>query len=112
VAWEWFGGFTVFNNKLYILGGFDTITTEGKGPARSGVYSLPLQQKAAVLPVPLGYLPTTTTGTSLHRWGRDITAGVLTDTRTPLSMIRGGQHFHHCSHTGPQARRERLTSMV
>ena len=30
------GGFTVFNNKLYILGGFDTITAEGKGPTRSG----------------------------------------------------------------------------
>ena len=30
------GGFTVFNNKLYILGGFDTSRTEGKQPTRSG----------------------------------------------------------------------------
>ena len=34
------GGFTVFNNKLYILGGFD-ILTGVKGPTRSGSLLLP-----------------------------------------------------------------------
>jgi hypothetical protein len=78
------GGFTVFNNKLYILGGFDTITNGGQGvntiweftPSPAGWV-----QKSAVLPVPLGYIPTTTIGTLIFTGGgSDITAGVLTDT--------------------------------
>ena len=38
-------------------------------------------QKNAVLPVPLGYIPTTTIGTLIYTGGgTDITAGALTDT--------------------------------
>ena len=78
------GGFTVFNNKLYILGGFDTITNGGQAPTRSGSL-LPSPaawvQKATVLPVPLGYIPTTTIGSLIYTGGgSDITAGALTDT--------------------------------
>src|SRR5882672_1978713 len=77
------GGFTVFNNKLYILGGFDTITGMGQGTNQIWEFTPPTTwvQKAAVLPVPLGYLPTTTIGNLIYTGGgSDITAGVLTDT--------------------------------
>jgi plastocyanin len=78
------GGFTVFQNKLYILGGFDTVTGGGQGinqiweftPAPAGWV-----QKPTVLPVPLGYIPTTTIGSLIYTGGgSDITAGILTDT--------------------------------
>jgi len=77
------GGFTVFNNKLYILGGFDTITGGGQGTNQIWEFTPPTTwvQKAAVLPVPLGYLPTTTIGSLIYTGGgSDITAGLLTDT--------------------------------
>ena len=78
------GGFTVFQNKLYILGGFDTVTGGGQGinqiweftPSPAGWV-----QKPTVLPVPLGYIPTTTIGSLIYTGGgSDITAGALTDT--------------------------------
>jgi hypothetical protein len=77
------GGFTVFNDKLYILGGFDTITNGGQGTNQIWEFTPPTTwvQKAAVLPVPLGYIPTTTIGSLIYTGGgSDITAGVLTDT--------------------------------
>ena len=77
------GGFTVFNNKLYILGGFDTITGGGQGTSQIWEFTPPTTwvQKAAVLPVPLGYIPTTTIGSLIYTGGgSDITAGLLTDT--------------------------------
>ena len=77
------GGFTVFNNKLYILGGFDTITGGGQGTNQIWEFTPPTTwvQKAAVLPVPLGYIPTTTIGSLIYTGGgSDITAGLLTDT--------------------------------
>jgi len=77
------GGFTVFNNKLYILGGFDTITGGGQGTSQIWEFTPPTTwvQKTAVLSVPLGYLPTTTIGSLIYTGGgSDITAGVLTDT--------------------------------
>src|SRR5437870_1409374 len=77
------GGFTVFNNKLYILGGFDTITNGGQGTNQIWEFTPPTTwvQKAAVLPVPLGYIPTTTIGSLIYTGGgADITAGLLTDT--------------------------------
>ena len=48
-----------------------------------GVYSSPAAwvQKTTVLPVPLGYIPTTTIGSLIYTGGgSDITAGALTDT--------------------------------
>src|SRR5882672_470633 len=77
------GGFTVFNNKLYILGGFDTITGGGQGTNQIWEFTPPTTwvQKPSVLPVPLGYIPTTTIGSLIYTGGgSDITAGLLTDT--------------------------------
>src|SRR6267142_7036466 len=77
------GGFTVLNNKLYILGGFDTVTGGGQGTNQIWEFTPPTTwvQKAAVLPVPLGYIPTTTIGSLIYTGGgSDITAGLLTDT--------------------------------
>jgi hypothetical protein len=78
------GGFAVFNNKLYILGGFDTITGGGQGTNQIWEFTPTTNawvQKSAVLPVPLGYIPTTTIGSLIYTGGgSDITAGVLTDT--------------------------------
>src|SRR4029077_3349888 len=80
------GGFTVFNNKLYILGGFDTITGMGQGTNQIWEFPPPTTwvQKAAVLPVPLGYIPTTTIGSLIYTGGgTNIMGGnppVLTDT--------------------------------
>ena len=78
------GGFTVFNNKLYILGGFDTVTNGGQGTNQIWEFTpspAAWVQKPTVLPVPLGYIPTTTIGSLIYTGGgSDITAGVLTDT--------------------------------
>jgi len=78
------GGFTVLNNKLYILGGFDTITNGGQGTNQIWEFTpspAAWVQKSTVLPVPLGYIPTTTIGSLIYTGGgSDITAGALTDT--------------------------------
>jgi len=79
------GGFTVFNNTLVTVCGFDIPNGVGTNqiwqftPSPAGWV-----QKSATLPVPLGYLPTTTittaTGTFIYTGGgADITGGVLTD---------------------------------
>ena len=75
------GGFTVFNNTLVILGGYDIPNGIGIDqiwqftPSPAGWV-----QKSATLPVPLGYLPTTTIGSLIYTGGgADITGGVLTD---------------------------------
>jgi plastocyanin len=76
------GGITVFNNKIYILGGYDVLNGLGSDqiweftPNPAGWV-----QKSAVLPFPLGYIPTTTIGSLIYTGGgADITGGVLTDT--------------------------------
>src|SRR4051812_6861137 len=78
------GGFTVFQNKLYILGGFDTVTGGGQGINQIWEFTpspAAWVQKPTVLPVPLGYVPTTTIGSLIYTGGgSDITAGLLTDT--------------------------------
>jgi N-acetylneuraminic acid mutarotase len=76
------GGFTAFQNKLYLLGGFNipggnAITDIWEFTPTTNVWVL----KNAVLPVPLGYIPTTTIGSLIYTGGgSDITGGVLTDT--------------------------------
>ena len=70
------GGFTVFNNKLYILGGFNNpvgVTDQiwEFTPPTTWV------QKAAVLPVPLGYIPTTTIGSLIYTGGGSTFDGTL-----------------------------------
>jgi N-acetylneuraminic acid mutarotase len=78
------GGFTVLNNKLYILGGFDTVTNGGQGTNQIWEFTpspAAWVQKPSVLLVPLGYIPTTTIGSLIYTGGgSDITAGALTDT--------------------------------
>src|SRR5207244_2208841 len=75
------GGFSVFANKLYILGGFDTVA----GAATDTIWEftpVPANwvQKTTVLPVARGYIPTTTIGSLIYTGGgSDITGGVLTD---------------------------------
>src|SRR5438876_11985883 len=63
------GGFSVFNNKLYILGGFNiNVSMDDRiwefTPSPAGWV-----QKTAVLPVPLGYIPTTTIGNLIYTGG-------------------------------------------
>src|SRR5437588_2186601 len=76
------GGITVFNNQIYILGGYDVLNGIGSDqiweftPNPAGWV-----QKSAVLPFPLGYIPTTTIGSLIYTGGgADITGGTLTDT--------------------------------
>ena len=76
------GGFAVFGNHLFTLGGFDILNGVGINqiweftPSPAG-----WEQKGATLPVPLGYIPTTTIGGFIYTGGgSDITGGVLTDT--------------------------------
>jgi hypothetical protein len=76
------GGFSVFNNKLYILGGFNipggnAITDIWEFDPTTNAW----MQKGATLLVPLGYIPTTTIGGIIYTGGgSDITGGLLTDT--------------------------------
>jgi hypothetical protein len=76
------GGFAVFSNQLFTLGGFDIPNGVGINqiwqftPSPAGWV-----QKNTVLPVPLGYIPTTTIGSFIYTGGgSDITGGALTDT--------------------------------
>jgi N-acetylneuraminic acid mutarotase len=62
------GGFAVLNNELYILGGFrintGMINTVWKFTPTSNVW-----EPIAVLPVPLGFIPTAAIGTSIYTAG-------------------------------------------
>ena len=76
------GGFAVFNNKLYILGGFninvgmvDTIWEFTPDPAGW------VRKKSAHLPTALGYIPTATVGTVIT------TAGGSTWDGTPFMIV-------------------------
>jgi N-acetylneuraminic acid mutarotase len=78
------GGFAVFSNKLYILGGFDNPPT---GNSTNQIWEFTPTantwvQKNTVLPAPLGYIPAATIGNLIYTGGgADITAGTLTDTQ-------------------------------
>ena len=84
------GGFAVFDNKLYILGGFninvgmvDTIWEFTPSPPN-------WVQKSAVLPTPLGYIPTATLGDTLIATGGGSTwdGTTLHDSTSPLLMTQ------------------------
>ena len=102
-----------FNNKLYILGG---LTPSGGGQRDQrdlGVYpTLPrLGTEGPVLPVPLGYVPTTAPlAASSTRVGAAISRLACSPIlRTPLSMIRSRTPFPRLQpYRGPQARRRAL----
>jgi N-acetylneuraminic acid mutarotase len=76
------GGFTVFSNKLYILGGFDNPPT---GNSTNQIWEFTPTtniwvQKSTVLPTALAYIPTTTIGSLIYTGGGNIiTGGALTD---------------------------------
>jgi hypothetical protein len=63
------GGYSVFNNKLYILGGFNV--NVGMETAIWEFTTSPAAwvQKMAVLPTALGYIPTTTIGNLIYTAG-------------------------------------------
>jgi Kelch motif len=75
------GGFSVFNNKFYTLGGFNVNVSGYDGiweftPSPAGWV-----QKNAHLAAPLTYIPTATIGSLIYMGGgADATGGVLTDT--------------------------------
>ncbi len=64
------GGITVFNNTIYILGGFDVLNNVSTDqiwaftPNPAG-----WELKGATLPVPLGYIPTCTIGSLIYTGG-------------------------------------------
>ena len=74
------GGFSVFGNFLVILGGFNI----RYGDASDEIWEFFPEgywfQAIYLLPVPLGYIPTTTIGSLVYTGGgADITGGTLTD---------------------------------
>jgi hypothetical protein len=71
------GGFTVFNNKLYILGGFriNTAMTDTIWEFTPGTNAW--VQKKAHLPVPLGYIPTTTIYSFIYTGGGSTWDGTM-----------------------------------
>ena len=74
------GGFSVFNNKLYTLGGFD-VNVSGYDGIWEFTPPMTWVQKSAHLPVPRAYIPTATIGNFIYTGGgADATGGTLTDT--------------------------------
>jgi N-acetylneuraminic acid mutarotase len=63
------GGFSVFQNKLYILGGFNNPVAMTDQIWEFTPTTNVWVQKSAVLPVPLGYIPTTTIGNFIYTGG-------------------------------------------
>ena len=83
------GGFTVFQNKLYILGGFNinVAMTDEIWEFTPGTNAW--VEKAAVLPAQRGYLPATTIGTLIYTGGGSLWDGTtLQDAPILLSMTR------------------------
>jgi hypothetical protein len=74
------GGFSVFNNKLYTLGGFN-VNVSGYDGIWEFTPPATWVQKSAHLPVPRAYIPTATIGSFIYTGGGDdATGGILTDT--------------------------------
>ena len=75
------GGFTVLNNKFYILGGFDIPNGVGIADIWEFTPGTNAWVQKVSLPVPLGYIPAAAIGSVIYTGGgADITGGVLTDT--------------------------------
>jgi plastocyanin len=78
------GGFTVFSDKLYILGTFEN-PGQPTGTSTNQIWQFTPNpagwvQKNSVLPVPLAYVPATTIGSLIYTGGgASITMGALTD---------------------------------
>ena len=82
------GGFTVFQNKLYILGGFTispaaAVNTIWEFTPATNVWV----QKPTNLPVARAYIPTTTIGTLIYTGGgTDVQAGLARRCRRILCV--------------------------
>jgi N-acetylneuraminic acid mutarotase len=63
------GGISVFNNKIYILGGFNVNTSVTDEIWEFTPNPAGWVQKSAVLPVPRAYVPTTTIGNFIYTGG-------------------------------------------
>ena len=63
------GGFSVFDNKLYILGGFNINVSMDDRIYEFTPNPAAWVQKTAVLPVPRGYIPTATIGNFIYTAG-------------------------------------------
>ena len=63
------GGFSVFNNKLYILGGYQLLTGMADTIWEFTPETNAWVQKTAVLPAGRGYIPTTTIGSFIYTGG-------------------------------------------
>src|SRR6267142_1965206 len=63
------GGISVFNNKIYILGGFNVNTSVTNEIWEFTPNPAGWVQKSAVLPVPRAYIPTTTIGKFIYTAG-------------------------------------------
>ena len=78
------GGFTVFQNKLYILGGFDTVTGGARDEPDLGVYSVAggsgCRSQLFSLFRWVTYPPRPSAASSIRVGAAIFTAGVLTDT--------------------------------
>src|SRR5206468_11187867 len=75
-------GFSVFNTKLSVLGGFNVAGGNGTSEIWQFTHGTNTWvEKTAALPVPLGYIPTTTIDSLIYTGGgADITGGSLTET--------------------------------
>ena len=84
------GGFAVFNNKFYILGGFRINTAMTNQIWEFTPTTNAWVLKNAVLPVPRGYLPTVTYGAFIYTaGGSDWNGTTLVDTRRFFSIRPG-----------------------
>ena len=79
------GGFAVFNNKLYLFGGFQINTSMKTGIWEFTPTANTWVTKAAVLPSGLGYIPTATIGSFIYLAGGSLWDGTtLQDTNSSL----------------------------
>ena len=75
------GGISVFNNQIYILGGFNVNTSVTDEIWQFTPNPAGWMQKSAVLPVPRAYIPTTTIGNFIYTGGgADWDGAALQDT--------------------------------
>jgi hypothetical protein len=76
------GGFTVYNNKLYILGGFDINNAMSDKIWEFTPGPNTWVQKASILPAQRGYIPTTTIGNKIYTAGGSNWDGVTINDQT------------------------------
>jgi hypothetical protein len=74
------GGFAVFQNKLYIIGGFEINVAMTNQIWEFDPGTTSWRQKSALLPVSRGYVPAATIGSHIYTGGgSDYTGGTLVD---------------------------------